>query len=243
MKSADKFNLSKLDVTKIIKTTMKLRAAITFKEILTFVNDLLIGDFGFCLDTKQDRSNGKMTVEYTSVGITPELIENYLKNERYQRDMELFSQLMEDIPSEICWLKGGDIKFNEPIAFMEDYNDCLTMSYEGYTRDTFVFLKKKSFRKEDRMIADVILPYMREANVRLMTQIERAENCNITRREMEILHWLKEGKTSWEISQILDISESTAKFHVQNIKEKLDASNKTQAIVIAIKEGILDGYQ
>lgn len=62
---------------------------------------------------------------------------------------------------------------------------------------------------------------------------------DISEREMEVLRWLKEGKTNWEISMILKISERTVKYHVKNICAKLDAMNRTHAVVIAIDRGIL----
>ncbi len=56
----------------------------------------------------------------------------------------------------------------------------------------------------------------------------------LTERETEILTWLKEGKTSWDISKILSISERTVKFHVNNTLTKLNAVNRTHAVAKAI---------
>ncbi|WP_447973005.1 LuxR family transcriptional regulator [Nitrospira sp. Kam-Ns4a] len=39
----------------------------------------------------------------------------------------------------------------------------------------------------------------------------------LTKREREVLEWMKEGKTNWEIGRILGISERTVRFHVGNI--------------------------
>ncbi len=62
---------------------------------------------------------------------------------------------------------------------------------------------------------------------------------DLSGREIEVLRWLKEGKSNWEISMILKISERTVKYHVKNICAKLDAINRTHAVVIAIDRGIL----
>ncbi len=51
----------------------------------------------------------------------------------------------------------------------------------------------------------------------------------LTPRERQTLAWVCIGKTNWEISRILDISENTVKNHVQNIYKKLDVTNRTQA--------------
>jgi DNA-binding CsgD family transcriptional regulator len=49
-------------------------------------------------------------------------------------------------------------------------------------------------------------------------------------RELEVLYWLKHGKTSWDIAKILDISERTVNYHVNNILQKLDVTNRLQAV-------------
>lgn len=62
----------------------------------------------------------------------------------------------------------------------------------------------------------------------------------LSKREKEMLHWIKHGKSSWEISVILDISVSTVNFHVTNMMRKLEAVTRTQAIARAIELGIID---
>jgi len=53
------------------------------------------------------------------------------------------------------------------------------------------------------------------------------------------LRWTAEGKTAYEISHILNVSERTVNFHVNNVVDKLGASNKTQAAVKAAILGML----
>jgi LuxR family transcriptional regulator, quorum-sensing system regulator SolR len=59
-------------------------------------------------------------------------------------------------------------------------------------------------------------------------------NIALTPRERECLKWAADGKTAWEIGQILSIAERTAIFHLNKVIQKLAASNKTQAIVRAV---------
>lgn len=61
----------------------------------------------------------------------------------------------------------------------------------------------------------------------------------MTAREREVLRWTAEGKTAYEISQILTVSERTVNFHINNVVSKLGASNKTQAAVKAAVLGML----
>lgn len=61
----------------------------------------------------------------------------------------------------------------------------------------------------------------------------------LTRREIDVLKWTADGKTAFEISVILNISESTVNFHVKNIVSKLGSTNKIQAVAKAALLGML----
>jgi transcriptional regulator EpsA len=62
----------------------------------------------------------------------------------------------------------------------------------------------------------------------------------LSERQLEILHWVKLGKTNYEISLILAISELTVKNHLQKIFKKLNVHNRTQAVARIMSMG-LDG--
>ncbi len=61
----------------------------------------------------------------------------------------------------------------------------------------------------------------------------------LTDREIEVLKWTADGKTSSEISAILSISDHTVNFHVKNAICKLGVTNKTAAVVQAAVLGML----
>lgn len=61
----------------------------------------------------------------------------------------------------------------------------------------------------------------------------------LTAREIEILKWTADGKTSADIAEILSISENTVNFHIKNATAKLQTSNKTAAAVRACMLGLL----
>jgi LuxR family quorum sensing-dependent transcriptional regulator len=61
----------------------------------------------------------------------------------------------------------------------------------------------------------------------------------LTPREREILRWAAEGKTAWEISVILDLSERTVKFHLIEASRKLNAVNRTAAVAKALAWGLI----
>jgi len=58
-------------------------------------------------------------------------------------------------------------------------------------------------------------------------------------RELEVLRRIVGGKSNHHISKVLHISESTVKFHVNNILSKMGVSDRTQAAISALKRGIV----
>jgi DNA-binding CsgD family transcriptional regulator len=62
----------------------------------------------------------------------------------------------------------------------------------------------------------------------------------LSRRQREVLEWTAMGKTDWEISAILRITERSVKFHLEQARKKLDAANRTHAVARAILLGLID---
>jgi len=62
---------------------------------------------------------------------------------------------------------------------------------------------------------------------------------SLTPRELESLRWTMEGKTAWEVGNVLGISERTAALHVNNATHKLGCVNKHQAVLKALRLGFL----
>jgi DNA-binding NarL/FixJ family response regulator len=61
----------------------------------------------------------------------------------------------------------------------------------------------------------------------------------LTPRELEVLALLGKGLSNNEIAAALDIAPRTTKVHVQNILGKLAASNRTEAVSIAVRQGLI----
>jgi DNA-binding CsgD family transcriptional regulator len=58
-------------------------------------------------------------------------------------------------------------------------------------------------------------------------------------REREILTWIAAGKTLAQIGDILNISTRTVEWHLQGTAAKLGAETRTQAVVVALSEGLI----
>ena len=55
---------------------------------------------------------------------------------------------------------------------------------------------------------------------------------NLTDRENEVWKWIAEGKTNWEIGEIVECAAETAKKHVHHVLKKLGAPNRTCAAIM-----------
>jgi DNA-binding CsgD family transcriptional regulator len=62
---------------------------------------------------------------------------------------------------------------------------------------------------------------------------------SLTTREHDCLYWAAQGKTSWEIGQILGIRERTVNFHIANTCDKLAVRTRQAAITTAIRDSLL----
>lgn len=93
-----------------------------------------------------------------------------------------------------------------------------------------------------RLVADLQLfaVHAQDAAARLFVPTQmRPERPALTRRELEALSWTMEGKTAWEVGTILGISERTAVLHIQNAMRKLGTHNKHQAVLKALRLGLI----
>jgi len=62
----------------------------------------------------------------------------------------------------------------------------------------------------------------------------------LSERELEVLSLISKGKSNKEIAGLLFVTDNTVKMHVKKILSKLQANDRTQAVVIAIQRGLLD---
>jgi LuxR family quorum sensing-dependent transcriptional regulator len=63
---------------------------------------------------------------------------------------------------------------------------------------------------------------------------------SLTAREIEVLGWVARGKSAWEVGEILNIAKRTVDEHVQTAVRKMGAVNRTHAVALAIRDGIIE---
>jgi DNA-binding CsgD family transcriptional regulator len=81
--------------------------------------------------------------------------------------------------------------------------------------------------------------YTQEAMLRNAARDAEYSPIRLTGRERECLSWTSHGKTTWEVGEILSISEKTVLYHLTNAMRKLDVYSKHHAVVKALIMGLI----
>jgi DNA-binding NarL/FixJ family response regulator len=103
------------------------------------------------------------------------------------------------------------------------------------------YLLKNLVRKELLETIRAVHSGKRRVPPEIATEIaEHVADDALTGRELEVLRRVAAGKSNKLIAAELDIAEGTVKTHMKSILPKLDASDRTHAVMIALKRGILD---
>lgn len=63
---------------------------------------------------------------------------------------------------------------------------------------------------------------------------------DLSQRELEVLGLIRDGNRNKQIADQLSISETTVNFHIKNIMDKLQANDRTHAVTIAVRRGLLE---
>ena len=93
-----------------------------------------------------------------------------------------------------------------------------------------------------RIVADLQLfaVHAQEAAARIMLPATPDPALpSLTPREIEALRWTMDGKTAWEVGQLLNIAERTTVQHLQNAMKKLQCNSKHQAVLKALRLGLI----
>ena len=93
-----------------------------------------------------------------------------------------------------------------------------------------------------RLVADLQLfaVHAQDSAVRLLVPpLLQPERPALTPRELETLRWTMDGKTAWEVGALLGISERTVVFHTNNAMHKLGSPTKQQAVLKALRLGLI----
>lgn len=93
--------------------------------------------------------------------------------------------------------------------------------------------------KRHLAVIDFLTPHLHSALAKVQFGLLK-ETPLLTEREREVVNWAKFGKTDFEISLQLGVSSRAVKFHIENAMHKLQASNRVQAVAIALSQGLIN---
>ena len=77
-------------------------------------------------------------------------------------------------------------------------------------------------------------------NKKVASRRARAARYTLTSREIEVLTWVARGETARKIAEILKITKRTVDAHVLSVIRKAGATNRTHAVVVAIRDRVID---
>lgn len=95
--------------------------------------------------------------------------------------------------------------------------------------------------KHDVAVRDIrlLMNYFHSQLLRI-NGVEAEDEILLSARELDCLSWTAAGKTAWEASMILGISERTVRFHLNVAREKLKCTTTTQAVAKAVSNKLID---
>lgn len=121
-----------------------------------------------------------------------------------------------------------------------------TIDRNGVLANTFIFSRIDGEVGPDHAeVLEVLIPNLGQAvgmaleNETNEGDFPGAAQHLISNRQREILQWIFHGKTNWEISKILEISEETIKYHVEHAMTKLNVKTRAQAVGKALELGLI----
>lgn len=89
----------------------------------------------------------------------------------------------------------------------------------------------------DASVSQYVLEEIKNSDNKIIP--EKAEEYNLTKREIEVLAYIKEGYNNTDIAKKLHLSINTIKAHVSSIMQKLEVDDRTQAAIKAISNNII----
>ena len=112
--------------------------------------------------------------------------------------------------------------------------------YTGLRAGAMAYLLKDSPRQELILAMRSVLAGKRYLPSLIGTKLaEWIDTAQISNRERQVLYLMASGRSNRAIGESLGIAEGTVKSHVNNIMNKLQADDRTHAVVVALKRGII----
>jgi LuxR family quorum sensing-dependent transcriptional regulator len=138
----------------------------------------------------------------------------------------------------------ADYGVPEITSLLEDFGFLQGLIIPIYGRDDYegaigLVGNKLDLSTESRPNILLMAHYAYERLCQLAAGKPPARPC-LTLREREVLAWAAQGKSAWEIGEILNLAKRTVDEHAKTAMRKLGARTRTQAVAISIRERLFD---
>jgi LuxR family transcriptional regulator, quorum-sensing system regulator CviR len=236
-----------LVLLEIIDDALRCDDLDTYKQIVLKLHLLVNFESAFCLTFGMvEFKDEKVNLPFTTINYPEEYLNRYISKgyhivdpigKEYLKtfDIQNWSDVMHKYkrkPETIVANEARDFGLYDGMTY--GIPDLSSMSTTCFS------FAGKVMENDDRtrFILKHSITHLSSAYLRLLAKVPK-QNFVLTPMELEVLKWLKEGKSNWEISNILNKSERTIKFHVNNIIAKLGALNRTHAVVKALENKLI----
>jgi DNA-binding CsgD family transcriptional regulator len=239
-----------LNLLEIIHGSLSCDAEEDFSGLFPKMQELFPFDFAGALSGRHNAGNELFIDHGINVSFPDEWLREYSEKNYFYQDFitketfrtckprhwaYLTKSYEETVPKEIKTL-------NLDIGMKECYTHGVNSFKPGQKGSMFCF-SGPSIKSDTRtiVIMEYIIPHLHLALSRICDKQPIAKaNVTLSSRELEVLNWLKKGKSSWDISVILKISERTVNYHVYNVMGKLEVVNRPQALAVAAGMGLIE---
>jgi len=238
-----------LTLLEFIQKSLKCNTKEDYLALFPKIRELLPFDFANSFLAHRDADNGLVLVYNANISFPKDWLQVYLAKNYLQTDVtvvENFSAYKVQY-----WNLDKLKQYNQDeglVSLCVDFGmtGCYAhgarIAATGRNGSMFCFTGPSiEFNKRTEAILEFVTPHLHLALSHLYSNKQLEWNRGaISGREKEVLDWLKQGKSSWDISVILGISERTVNYHVYNIMQKLGATNRPQAVAVATRLGLID---
>jgi DNA-binding CsgD family transcriptional regulator len=242
-------SLSKHDANSLLETiheSLSCSSKEDFTQLLRKLDSLLPYDYNTCVFRRRGLIKGTEAYDVVNINYPPEWLDLYISKSFNLLDPIIKTNFER---FELQYWADTYKKFPPPKEFLEIAEAFgLKKGYTFGSRNingtegslfSFSGQSLEHDRRSEKILRHIV-PHLHQAFSRVTKAgISDKKTGRLSHREKEVLKWVSYGKSSWDISVILGISERTVNFHINSIMQKLDAVNRSHAVAIAFDSGLI----
>lgn len=241
-----------LKLLEVIQSSITCTSEADFSALFPTIQELFSFDFAGVLLGNLDDSRGLILAHGLNISFPNEWLSAYTANNYFHQDVltvETFRTCKAkhwtyETPGAEGLVPKEIISLNMDFRAREAYSHGSPPAAPGQKGSMFCFAgPTMNNDMRTAAILELVVPHLHLVFNNLFSKSQAKSDSPdvvLSSREKEVLHWLKQGKSSWDMSVILRISERTVNYHVYNIMEKLGAINRPQAVSIALHLGLIE---